>query len=325
MRSAPELSRSREVIGLPKSHSPLRAPESRAARGRLPRPTRAAACIAVACASLVLWDRDAAAAPGLDAGGFDLFPPSRGYPTYTADPRRPEFSVAILGYPDPEIADSGNRRFGLTLGGRFGLLRLEPRARPERGWQLDIEAGFTGQFDIEHSLDNVGWDGLYSLLVSTKLAEKVSFQIGAKHVSSHVGDEFAERTGRKRIGYTREELAVGLASVIHERWRSYAEAGWDFSPKEEIGQAPIRLQAGLVYEAEGTLARGQSGWYAAADLGAMEERDWHLDLSLQVGFRFPSGGRLWRTGIAIRDGSVPIGEFFQTDETYIALGLWLEP
>lgn len=281
---------------------------------------RSAACIALTCVGVLLLVSEAAAEPG-----FDLFPPSRGYPTYTADPRRPEFSVAILGYPDPEIADSGNRRIGLTLGGRFGLLRFEPSARPERAWQLDIEAGFTGQFDIEHSLDNIGWDGLYSLLVATKLAEKVSLQLGTKHVSSHVGDEYAERTGRKRIGYTREELAAGIAYGIHPRWRGYAEVGWGISPKEEIGQEPGRLQLGVVYEAEGTLARGRSGWYAAADFGAMEERDWHVDVSLQVGFRIPSGGRLWRTGLAVRDGSVPIGEFFRDDETSIALGLWLEP
>ena len=275
---------------------------------------------ALLCAALALAGGQAAAEPG-----FDFLPPSRGYPTYTADPRRPEFGVTILGYPDPEIADSGDRRIGLTLGGRFGLLRLTPRARPERAWQLDIEAGFTGQFDIDHSLDNIGWDGLYSLLVATKLAETVSLQLGTKHVSSHVGDEYAERTGRKRLGYTREELAAGVAYGIHERWRGYAEVGWGVSPKEEIGQQPGRFQLGVVYEAEGTLARGRSGWYAAADLGAMEERDWRLDLSLQVGFRIPSGGRLWRTGLAVRDGSVPIGEFFRVDETSIALGLWLEP
>ena len=32
------------------------------------------------------------------------------------------------------------KRFDLALGGRFGLLRLTPRERPDRPWQLDIEA-----------------------------------------------------------------------------------------------------------------------------------------------------------------------------------------
>lgn len=271
-------------------------------------------------AGLVLAAGAAAARPD-----FQIFPAAEPYPAYVADPRRPEFSVAILGFPEPRVAESGSWRFGLKFGGRFGLLRLEPRARPERGWQLDIEAGFTGQFDIEHSLDNLGWDGLYGLLLSTELADGVSVQLGTKHVSSHVGDEYAERTGRRRLGYTREELTAGAAWAIHDRWRSYAEVGWGISPQEEIGQEPGRLQLGLVYEAEGSLALGKRGWYAAADLGAMEERDWRLDVSLQVGFLIPSGDRLWRVGLALRDGSVPIGEFFRDDETYVALGLWLDP
>ena len=145
---------------------------------------------------------------------FQMFPPSILYPAYTADPRRPEFGLTILGFPDPQIPDSGDRRVGLKLGGRFGLVRLG-------GWQADIEAGFTGQFDIEHSLDNIGWDGTYGFLLSTAFENGIGVQLGTKHISSHVGDEYAERTGRRRIGYTREELVAGAAWSFDDRWRTY--------------------------------------------------------------------------------------------------------
>ena len=140
------------------------------------------------------------------AAAYEMFPSSNLYPAYLADPRRPQFGVMLLAYPDPQIPDSGDRRVGLKLGGRFGLLRVHPGGR---AWQADIEAGFTGQFDIDNSLDNIGWDGTYGFLVSTDLGHGVSFQLGTKHISSHVGDEYAERTGRRRIGYTREEAVVG--------------------------------------------------------------------------------------------------------------------
>jgi opacity protein-like surface antigen len=256
---------------------------------------------------------------------FQWLPSSNLYPKYVADPRRPEFGVALLAFSDPRLADSGDRRVGLKLGGRFGLLRVHPRERPQDGWQMDIEAGFTGQFDIEHSLDNVGWDGTYGFLLSSTLGHGLSVQLGTKHISSHVGDEYAERTGRQRIGYTREEVAAGAAWSIDGRWRTYAEAGWGFAPKEKIGQEPGRLQIGLEREAAASLGRGRLGWYAALDLGAWEERDWQIDPSLQVGLLVPSGDRRWRIGLGYHGGSVPLGEFFREDETYLALGLWLDP
>lgn len=251
-------------------------------------------------------------AGSVHAAELRMFPSSNLYPAYLADPRQPEFGVTLLGFPDPNIPDSGDRRVGLKLGGRFGLVRIG-------GWQADIEAGFTGQFDIEHSLDNIGWDGTYGFLVSTAFENGVSVQLGTKHISSHVGDEYAERTGRERIEYTREELAAGAAWSIDDRWRTYGEIGWGYQPKDEIGQEPGRLQIGFEHEVP---LRDRLGWYAALDLQAFEERSWQLDPTLQVGILVD---RRWRAGIAVHDGAVPIGEYYQVDETYIALGLWLSP
>lgn len=259
------------------------------------------------------------------AADFYVFPPSNLYPRYVADPRGPQFGVMLLAFPSPRIPDSGDQRVGLKLGGRFGLVRVHPEGRPEGGWQVDIEAGFTGQFDIEHSLDNIGWDGTYAFLVSSEARPGVHLQLGAKHISSHVGDEYAERTGRRRIDYTREELTAGAAWSFAPRWRTYAEAGWNYEPKEDIGQEPGRLQLGLEHEAAGSLAGGRLGWYAALDLGSFEERDWQIDPTLQIGLLVPSGARRWRVGLAYHDGTVPLGEFYRVDESYIALGLWLDP
>jgi len=271
-------------------------------------------------ASILLGGREAAAETL-----YKMFPAANLYPGYVADPRRPEFGVAILGFPDPGISDSGERRVGLKLGGRFGLVRLFLAEHPQRALQFDIEAGFTGQFDIEHSLDNVGWDGIYGFLLSTKLGHGLVAQLGTKHISSHVGDEYAERTGRRRIGYTREEVVAGL-TCSNGRWRTYGEIGQGFATKDEIGQEPGRLQLGLIHEAPGSLGEAKRlGWYSAMDLGAMEERGWQVDPSLHIGLIIPAGDRRWRVGLAVHDGAVPIGEFFQSDETYVALGLWLDP
>ncbi len=148
--------------------------------------------------------------------------------------------------------------------------------------------------------------------------------MGTKHVSAHVGDEYAERTGRRRIGYTREEVAAGLAWSGVGGGRLYAEGGWGYRPKEEVGQEQGRAQAGAEFH-RAAWSRERLGWYAAVNLEAMEEREWSVDTSLHVGLRVPAGDRRWRVGLAFYDGRVPLGEFYRSDERSVALGLWLEP
>ena len=95
----------------------------------------------------------------------ELLPGERLYPAYAADPHRVTFSVQKLFYTDTDVAESGSPRFGLKSGGRFGIVRLQPQGRPERALQVSLEGGFDGQFDADHSLDNIGWDGNYGLLL----------------------------------------------------------------------------------------------------------------------------------------------------------------
>ncbi len=253
-----------------------------------------------------------------------IFPRGDLYPQYTADPHRVGFAIQHLGFSEARIAESGASRIGLKAGGRFGLVRLHPPSRVDRGWQLSIEGGFDAQFDIEHSLDNIGWDGNYGLLLTAAPGRSLALKFAMLHTSSHIGDEYAERTGSQRIGYTRHELAAGVSWAIDERWRAYAEAGWGYDLSNKDLQEPGRIQLGLEFENAKSLWEQRLGWYAAVDTSAMEERNWRVDTSLHIGLVLRSGGRVWRLGIERYDGHPTIGEFFQDDESYIALGLWVD-
>ena len=279
---------------------------------------------ALLCCSLLLpaaaLAREGAQEGTQEGSGRGIFPSGRDYPAYRADPRSPELALTVLHVERLGVPEAGSPRYGLKLGGRFGLLRWGGGG--EDAWQLDIEAGFLGQFDIDHSLDNLGWDGLYALLVSRGLGRGVVVQAGAKHVSSHLGDEYAERTGRRRIDATREELTAGIVGPVL-RWQAYAEAGWDPEPEESASQEAGRLQAGV--QREWRLEGRRLGWFGAANLEALEERDWEVDLSLQAGVVLPAGERRWRAGLQWYDGRVPLAELSAHDESYLVLGLWLEP
>ena len=69
-----------------------------------------------------------------------------------------------------------------------------------------------------------------------------------KHDSSHVGDEYLERTGHERVGYTRQEAALGLSYAPHRIFRMYVEGAYALDVLNDDHQDKLRLQAGAVVE-----------------------------------------------------------------------------
>lgn len=266
------------------------------------------------------YSSDKAAGPG----AVMFLPPGDLYPPYAADPQRVGFGVQWSNYLKSTIPDSGSHRVDLRAGGQFGIVRDRLPGADDWAWQVDILGGFNAQFDADHSLDNIGWDGRYGLLFTTGTPRGIAFKFGLLHDSGHVGDEYMIRTGRTRIGYTRQELAFGVSLPVDEHWRTYAEWGWGYQFGNEALMKPGRGQAGLEYESCRGLRERCSGWYGAVDVSATEERDWRLDTAVQTGFVARSGGRTWRIGIDWYQGRPSIGEFFQYTERSISLGLWLD-
>jgi hypothetical protein len=256
--------------------------------------------------------------------GWILFPVDDPYRESLAGPHRRGFGVTQVDLAATDIPDTGDRLFGLLVGGRFGLARVHFHGRPDRGWQLGIEAGFYGQFDIDRSYDGIGWDGFYGLALTGSLADRWAVKLGVLHTSSHVGDEYAERTGRLRIGYTREELVVGVSRSLGERWRILVEGGWGYDLRNEALQEAERLRMSVEHLAGETLWRGRLGWYAAVDCSTLAERDWQLDWAVDVGLLLSQWPRRWRLGLEYYDGRTPLGEFFQSDQRSLTLGLWLD-
>jgi hypothetical protein len=228
--------------------------------------------------------------------------------------------VELLSVESVGIEDAGESRFALRLGGRFGVLRL---GRDDRALQLGIEAGFASHFDNDVDQDNIGWDGHYGLTLTAGHGETLAWKVGLFHTSAHVGDEYAERTSRRRIGYTREEVLAGLSYRLAPRLRAYFESAYAYELRIAI-QRPWRVQGGLVFEDADRFAGGRFGWYAATDVAQWEERDWRTDWALQAGLVYPAGARAWRLGLTVHDGRPPLGEFFQDTERSVSAGLSID-
>jgi hypothetical protein len=253
-----------------------------------------------------------------------LTPPSNFYPVYIADPVRPQSAIKLLYFPNSEISDAGPGRLSLHLGGRFGLVRWHPEDEPERGWQLDFEGGFFGQFDLQGGLDNIGWDGLFGIYASWLPNRDTGFRIGMSHDSAHVGDEYAESTGRKRVNYTREEITAGFSRRLASRWQVYADGGYSYILEEF--QEAWRLEAGVQYFGARRFWNERMSWYGALDLQSFEENAWQVRYTAQLGLILPTGRGTSRYRIAAEAGTgrSVMGEFFFRDETYVGIGWYFD-
>ncbi len=253
-----------------------------------------------------------------------LFPDADFYPPYLADPMRAQSALILGPVLDSEIPESGDARFIVRLGGRFPLFRMHPEGEPELGLQLDFEGGFLGHFDISNSLDNIGWDGIFGLLLTWKPDPSLAFRVGTLHDSAHVGDEYSDRTGRTRIGYTRQEIVVGASWLASSQWRVYAEGGYGFSLDDF--QAPLRLQAGVEFTGQRRFWNGQFRWYGALDLGVYEESNWGVRTTTQLGIVLPTGrsSHRYRLALEYSDGRSTLGEFFHHEESYLGLGWYFD-
>ncbi len=259
-------------------------------------------------------------------GGWQtaLVPDTDLYPGYVADPRRSVFRFGVAGYAESEIPESGDVRYVMTLGGRYGIVRWHRGGEPDRGFQFDVEAAFIGVFDIDHSLENTAWDGVYGALFSWRPTARDGFRFGVLHDSSHVGDEYAERTGRQRIGYTRGEFSLGYSRWIGEGWRIYTEGAWAYERGNTELQKPWRVQFGVEYGGRRRIWRDRLDWYLALDSESAEESDWEVRTALQIGLAFPRERGARRVGIEIFHGRSVFGEFFTRDETYATVGWWFD-
>ena len=259
------------------------------------------------------------------AGRWRLFPRGHLYPRYLADPHAPTAAAEFQSVSTVGIEQAGDARQHVKLGGIFPLARREPKRPGGRRWQVRLEGGLDAVFDRENRTDNIGWDGNYGLsLTSDREEGGWAYKVGTFHISAHVGDEWIERTGRTLVGYRREELMAAVARVWGPGRRAYLEGGWAYDRLNEERQKPARVQAGFEHQGKRRFFGDSTGWYAAIDLSAWEERDWRLDVGAQLGLVTNPHGRTWRIGLQYWDGRVPLGEFFAETEPYLALGLWTD-
>jgi hypothetical protein len=233
---------------------------------------------------------------------------------------RPEASPRVHGLAGRVIfAQEGDSRFGneaeaeVALGENFPVVALRRGDRP-------ITLGLGSQVYARFSLAD-GKDALISNdwvvgLNATALLGAWAFTLETYHESSHLGDEYEDRFGAKRLDWTREVVA-GWASYGGGSWRvsgslSYAirdelelrrpggSLAVDYRPPAVQGGGAVRPVGGVYFDASAATA-------------------WRVSSSLKAGvaLRTAPGGREIGLALIAHDGLSTQRQFFREESRYL--------
>lgn len=165
----------------------------------------------------------------------------------------------------------------------------------------------------------------FSLQAPTNEFVEASFRVGLQlrgryravagrlelyHVSSHLGDEYMERTGRRRVSTSREGVALLLQAAPHRSLTLHAGPG--FVLRSSRGFRAPAFRAGFDWRPSPHRDRGAIP-YLAAEAFSWSERDWDPMLHLEVGLVL-DGGR-YQVGALLGSGPARAEQFFRDDET----------
>ncbi len=233
------------------------------------------------------------------------------FPHPLADPRAP-FAGSRL-----QFHDDGSTRIENAFGVEQSIFRT---GGEEHAFEVGVEGGAFSRFNFDENLDMDGVDfrvGFPLVYRSGRLAVKLE----PWHLTSHLGDEFIERTGRERIAYARNAIALGVAVDLGEVWRVYGEAGYGV----DIGSLnePWRAMAGVEW-VDDVLAARWFDLFAAVNATTFEEIDWSANFNLQTGIWIkPEGAHTTvRVGLEYYNGHSALTQFFQEREEYLGFGFW---
>ncbi|MBC2717316.1 MAG: DUF1207 domain-containing protein [Desulfobacteraceae bacterium] len=256
---------------------------------------------------------------------FEFDPADQPYPDYVADPRRPRMSLGFALF-DTDIPDTSSGRAVLDAGTRYTLFKItDPKGIND--FALDIEGCLFTQFDTGNQLDNVGWDGLYGLFLVYDWRDTITVRYGYRHLSAHLGDEYIESTGRKRVGYTREDFAFGLCYQVNNDVQFYIEPSYAFHIGNNARQERWAVEGGFQYQGPHDMWNNSTAYYAGIHFRSFQETGWNLGTSVQGGFyiKRSASSSNCRIGVEAYTGRAILGEFaLDYDESYVLFGVMFD-
>jgi hypothetical protein len=185
----------------------------------------------------------------------------------------------------------------------FSRFRIELPSRDDMGQDWYVGGGVDWRDDL--------WSGRVAIM----------------HRSSHIGDEFSDSTGARRIEFGSEQLDITTAYEVPGIARFYGGGSWIF--RSYLGWEPLLADLDIHDRAILQLGidREWTPWrdprlrlYAGVDWHAAERTDWRGGFAAAAGIGVATPRSL-RLMTRFYDGNSMMGEFFRTQERYFVFEL----
>ena len=246
----------------------------------------------------------------------DWFPEGLSYRHPLADPRAPVTGVRF----QLPIETEDNFKIENRLATHLSIWR---KSNEPVSFEVQAEGGAFGRFDFNENWDMDGVDFRFGFPIVSR-AGPLALKLHPWHMTSHLGDEYIERTGRKRFVYARNEIALGFSwdLTADGESRVYGEGGYALS-RGDVNE-PWRFMAGV--ETVGRhLGPDWPETFAALNLTSFEEQDWGIQFNLEAGvwLRPEKSHRGVRFSLGYFRGPSALTQFFTENEEYWSVGFSL--
>jgi uncharacterized protein DUF1207 len=230
------------------------------------------------------------------------------YDPYLAAPRQSQTGSKFL----IPLKAGETVRVENALGLVLPVVRWSPEEDPAAGTEIQVEAAVFARFDIHERWDLDAADFRFGVPLVYRDGD-LAWKFHLYHLTSHLGDEFIERTGTEVTPYHLEEASAGVSWDFAEGARVYGEGGVAVYTSRPTGNGRVQLGAEWVGRKGGA---GLSP-YVALDLQARNEQDWIPNKVLAAGIAY---GRNVRFGLELYHGRDPQTQFLDDNVFFLSVG-----
>lgn len=246
----------------------------------------------------------------------EAFPSDDVFRPLMADPKQPQF-FAIWQHARPRNGGSSYNLGSVAIGENFGFYTKRSGCN---GWQIGLLTGIFAQFNLDQkNAELINTDFNVGIPVSWR-SGAWSARLRYYHQSSHLGDEFLERSlglGFKRIPISFEEVDA-ILSYDYNWLRLYGGAAY-LVHTEPATIDRTRLQWGFEARAPAMRTRMLGSFLdrliitpvLSADFKSLEQHDWIIDTNVLGGLEWSRTGsrRRFRIMATYFHGHNPYGQF----------------
>jgi hypothetical protein len=175
-------------------------------------------------------------------------------------------------------------------------------------YQFTCAAGVFSQFQESpnQSYELVNSDFYVGFPVEMRIGQH-GFRAELYHVSSHLGDEFQDRTGDRRISFSHETFRGNYMWYPTASTRTYVELQYSISSVPDFD--PWITGVGFEHK--------MGSYLLATDLKFKQRSDW--DHAATLSLLYDLGNENMFVGLEVFDGLKPEGQFFREEKTYAGL------